>query len=422
MNVVYLDIFSGISGDMFIGAMINLGVDPAALELEIGKLKLPGYHLHTGPEVKQGISGIKFDVHITEEPHEHPHTHDHHHSHGHHHHISPAPHSHPGAHRGIREIREIVRQSALSEWVKTKALAVFQRIAVAEGKIHGISPDEVHFHEVGAIDSIVDIVGACVALEILGKPAVLAGAVVEGTGTVRCAHGTLPLPAPATLEILAQRQISISQCDEPNELITPTGAALLAEFAESFGPMRGLAPKKIGFGLGTRENRTRPNVLRAILCEETAAERTLDWQRDTIAVLETNLDNINPELLGHALARAMDIGALDAFHTPVQMKKNRPGVLFTILCEESRADEFTEFLLRETSALGVRRSVCERRKIERRFATVQTPYGDVTVKIGALNGEVIQRAPEFESCRKLAESTGRTLKEIYAAALAACGR
>jgi uncharacterized protein (TIGR00299 family) protein len=300
--------------------------------------------------------------------------------------------------------------------VKEKAIAVFHRIAVAEGKIHGLPAEKVHFHEVGAVDSIVDIVGACVALEMLGKPKVLASAVVEGTGFVQCAHGRFPIPAPATLEILGGRSIPISQCEEPAELVTPTGAALLAEFAESFGPMQNLAPAKIGFGLGTRDNRTRPNVVRAILGETSSGGATHDWQTDRVAVLETNLDDINAEILGHFVERALADGALDLFHTPVQMKKNRPGVILTILCAEADADKFTELMLKETTAFGVRRHIAERRKLAREFIETQTPFGPVTVKLGKLDGKVIQASPEYEACKKAAESAGVSIKEVYDAA------
>ncbi|WP_237712488.1 nickel pincer cofactor biosynthesis protein LarC [Pedosphaera parvula] len=306
----------------------------------------------------------------------------------------------------------------MSDWVKEKTIAVFQRIAVAEGKIHGLPPEQVHFHEVGAVDSIVDIVGGCIALEMLGKPRVLAGTVVEGFGWINCAHGRFPIPAPATLQILGARGIGVTQCEEPQELVTPTGAAMLAEFAESFGPMQGLVAEKVGFGLGTRDNKTRPNVLRAILGQSsTEAASVNDWETDTIAVLETNLDDINAELLGHFVEKAFSAGALDVFHTPIQMKKNRPGVLLTILCAATEADRFAELMLRETSAFGVRRSIAERRKLRREFVTVKTTYGEVTVKLGKLNGKVVQAAPEYESCKKLAEEQGISLKQVYEAAL-----
>jgi uncharacterized protein (TIGR00299 family) protein len=254
---------------------------------------------------------------------------------------------------------------------------------------------------------------------MLGKPRVLASSVVEGTGWIECAHGRFPIPAPATLAILGARGIALSQCDEPNELVTPTGAALLAEFVEAFGPMREVVAEKIGYGLGTRDNPSRPNALRAVLGESGAKAGAHDWETDTIVVLETNLDDINAEILGNFMEKALAAGALDVFHTAIQMKKNRPGVLLTVLCAEADADKFSELLLRETSAFGVRRYVTERRKLRRGFVTVQTSYGSVTVKVGQLDGKVLQAAPEFESCKKLADQANVPIKEVYDAALRA---
>ena len=558
MKTLYLDIFSGISGDMFIGAMIDLGVDAHEFEHELENLGLHGYHLHVSRQERGAIAGTKFDVHVADcHAHEHSHgevihSHEHgHHSHGHSHdgdehahehgaehhdHLGgeshgphggpllatksgrvelsvfetnvpprfrlyffdehgheakplsekdvtlettregnkrqtfqfkkrgvyleatselPEPHEfdavlkikrgarsekyetefvedhhhHEHAHeeehhhehgRTFADIRRLIESSKLSLWVKEKAVAVFRRVAVAEGKIHGHTPEKVHFHEVGAVDSIVDIVGACVALEMLGKPRVLAASPIEGTGTIRCAHGTFPIPAPATLEILRERKVSFQQCDEPGELITPTGAAILAEFAENFGPMQSITVEKIGYGLGTRQNRTRPNVLRAVLGQELkGSAASLDWETDSVAVLETNLDDINAELLGAFVEKALTAGALDVFHTPVQMKKNRPGVLLSVLCAAPEADKFSELILRETTAFGVRRTVAERRKLRRETKTVKTKYGTVTIKLGHLNQKVIQASPEFESCRKLAESAGVTVREVYEAAIKA---
>ncbi len=432
MKTLYLDIFSGISGDMFIGALIDLGVDAHQLGRELGKLKLDGYHLHVSRQHKSAIEGVKFDVHLAD-------AHDHHHGHGHeHHHEDDHEHGHEHHHehehddhhhddqRTFTQIKKLITGSKLSPWVKRKAVAVFQRIAVAEGKIHGLPPEKVHFHEVGAVDSIVDIVGACIGLELLGKPRVLAAPVTEGTGWVKCAHGRFPIPAPATLAILGARRIGITQCDEPHELVTPTGAALLAEFVESFGLMRGLVAEKIGFGLGTRDNKTRPNVLRAVLGRSkeetfniqhsTPSLQGNDWETDRVAVLETNLDDINAEILGHFVETALAAGALDVFHTPIQMKKNRPGVLLTVLCAEAETDKFSEMILRETTAFGVRRTIAERRKLKREFVTVKTKFGPVTVKLGKLNGKVVQAAPEFESCKKLASQNRVPLKQVYDAA------
>ncbi len=416
MKTLYLDLFSGISGDMFVGALIDLGVEFAALERELTKLGIAGYHAHAERQTKSGLTGIRFAVHL-EDGSDHERSRPHSHAHAH-------PHA-AGPDRDFAQIRQLLERSALSDWVKRKAVAVFRRLAEAEGKIHGVPPDEVHFHEVGAVDSIVDIVGGCIALERLGPPRVLASAVVEGNGWTRCAHGLLPVPAPATLEILGARGVPVTQCDEPNELVTPTGAALLAEFAEDFGPMPGLVIEKIGYGLGSRDNKSRPNVVRACLgraamaAEPAGAESAPGWETDSVAVLETNLDDINPEVLGHFVEAALAAGALDVFHTPVQMKKSRPGVLLTVLCDVADADRFTTMLLRETSTFGVRRTTAERRKLQRQFIEVATPHGRVTVKLGKLGGAVLHAAPEFESCRKLAEQTGVPLKDIYEAAIRA---
>ena len=413
MKTLYLDIFSGISGDMFLGAMIDLGVDASALEAELAKLKLAGYQLHVGRKTKANIEGVKFDVHLLPtKGDEHSHEHGHSHSHSH---DANGGRSHE---RTFSDIRSLINGSALSDWVKEKAVAVFRRVAEAEGKVHGMPPDEVHFHEVGAVDSIVDIVGGCIALELLDKPRVLAAPVTEGTGWVECAHGRFPVPTAATLEILGARGVTVNQCDEPHELVTPTGAALLAEFAESFGLMRGVTPERIGYGLGTRDMLTRPNVLRAVLGQAAIAPegKPLDWERDTVTVIETNLDDINAEHLGHFVETALEAGALDVFHTPIQMKKNRPGVLLTVLCAEADADRFSEMILRETTALGIRRHAADRRKLRREVVTVETPLGQVRVKLGRLNGELVQSAPEYESCREVAAKAGVPLKAVYTAA------
>jgi pyridinium-3,5-bisthiocarboxylic acid mononucleotide nickel chelatase len=411
VKTLYLDIFSGISGDMFLGAMLDLGVGLDALTAELDKVGLHDYHLHASRAKRQEIEGVKFDVHLG---HHHEHGHEHHANHGHHH-----EHEHGHEHgRSYADIAQLIAESGLSDWVKSKSTAVFHRLAVAEGKIHGVPVAQVHFHEVGAVDSIVDTVGACAALEILGKPRVLAGAAVDGTGWIDCAHGRFPIPAPATLEVLAARGVPISQCDEPHELITPTGAALLAELVEAFGPMEGLTPARVGFGVGGRHNRTRPNVLRAIL-GDTAAAAAHDWEIDTVAVLETNLDDASPELVGNFVDQAMAVGALDVCCAPAQMKKNRPGVTLSLLCAPHEADRFSELILRHTSAFGLRRWLAERRKLRREFRTVATPYGEVTLKIGRLDGQVVQAAPEFESCKALAEKAGVPLKVVYEAALAA---
>lgn len=441
MKSLYLDIFSGISGDMFVGAMIDLGVSISSLELAVQNLHLHNVSIIARREVKQGISGIKFDVLAGEKladgasnehsykthHHAHPHNdstkHSHHQQDEHHHnsHTHFEEDHQPHAHHNFRSIKSLLEESHLSDWVKQHSINIFKRIAEAEGKIHNCPVEEVHFHEVGAVDSIVDIVCACVALEELGKPRVISANVVDGFGFIKCAHGQFPIPAPATLEILTARGIQITQTDEPGELVTPTGAALLAEFAESFGPMTGLSPEKIGYGLGSREGKTRPNVLRAILSRSaTDSPKTYDWETDTVSVIEANLDDINPEILGAFIEKAFALGALDVFYTPIQMKKNRPAVLLTLLCPCSKSDDFSELILTETSSFGVRQYTVNRRKLHRTWITVKTQFGEVRIKQGLLNGKVIQCAPEYEDCQKLAREHNVPVKFVYESALKAC--
>lgn len=427
MKTLFLDLCSGISGDMFLGALVDLGADVTELERALRVLPIGGWHIHTGRATKNGLSGTRFEVHLHQVAGLH-----HDHTHGTNHELpenghQPNPtcngsHSHPDtpshARRDARAIRALISACPWPAWVKEKSLAIFQRIAVAEGKIHGCPPDEVHFHEVGAVDSIIDVAGACLALDMLGRPRVAASPVVDGCGWINCAHGRYPVPAPATIEILAARGVPLSQCDEPHELVTPTGAALLAEFAENFGPMPPTIVNRVGYGLGMRDLTGRPNVLRVVLGEESheTKEASRDWETDTIAVLETNLDDTTPEILGHVADQMLASGALDVFFTPVQMKKGRPGILLTLLCAAHDADKFADRILRETSAFGVRRMMADRRKLRRELRTVATPFGDIAIKLGLLNGAVIQIAPEFESCRKAALNSGTPLSEVYAAA------
>ncbi|MEO8439715.1 MAG: nickel pincer cofactor biosynthesis protein LarC [Spartobacteria bacterium] len=389
-RTLYLDCLSGISGDMTVGALCDLGVDPAEIERELGKLSLGTTRLGFERQTRQGISGLKFIV------------------------DGPAPDAH--AHTHYAAIRDAIGASGLSAFVREKSLAIFERIAQAEGKVHGVELAEVAFHEVGAVDSIADIVGACVALEALGSPRVIVSPLREGRGWIECAHGRFPLPAPATLEIL--RGVELELVDEAWESITPTGAAIAREFAESFGVMPRMEIERIGYGIGTRDLEQRPNVLRAILGQ--AAEISPnDLATDTIIEIETNLDDLSPELAGAAMERLLELGALDVTLAPVQMKKNRPGVHLSVLCEPTLEAQIVHLLLTETSAFGVRRSEKRRYKLERRFEKVETPFGGITLKLGLLDGGVVQVAPEFESCRAASARTGQPLRVVYQAALAA---
>lgn len=391
---------------MTVGALCDLGAQPSALEWELGKLELGEYHAHFEKASRQTIHGIQFSVH-DEVTHQHEH-HEHEH-HGHKHH----GHEHG---RSYAEIRELIAASALSDFVKQHAHGIFHRIAVAEGKIHGVPAEQVGFHEVGALDSIADVVCVCAALELLGKPRVLVGPLREGRGWIDCAHGRFPLPAPATAEIL--QGWALEQTDEPFESITPTGAAIVAEFAQSSPLMPPMRIERIGYGIGSRDLPQRPNVLRAIL-GETSEFPAASFATDTVIELETNLDDISAELLGAAVEHLTAAGALDVTLAPLQMKKNRPGVRLSILCHAADESRLVELVLTETSAFGLRRSQKRRYKLDRRFAQVPTPFGEITVKLGLHGSRVVQVAPEFESCRVASERTGEPLRVIYQAAMAA---
>jgi uncharacterized protein (TIGR00299 family) protein len=441
MKVLYLDCFSGASGDMLLGALIDLGVKLSTIEWELGKLELEEhFHLHADREKRQSIEGIKFTAHgagahecAGEKEHKreagkkeatpaHSHAHHDEHGHGHDHvhdHSTDHGHNHDHEHHGgeersFQEIKKLIRDSGLSDFVKERATAIFQRVALVEAKVHGVTPEKVTFHEVGALDSIIDIVGFCVALEKLGQPQVLASPLVDGTGWVECAHGRYPVPTTATLELL--KGIPLTQCDEPHEMITPTGAAILAEFATSFATMQELKVERIGYGLGTRHLESRPNVLRAVLGEQVSAENAIGAERDTVALLETNLDDCTGEVLGAAQEKLFAAGALDVWMQPIQMKKNRPGVLLSVLAEPAKADTLVELILTQTTAFGLRRSTMERTKLRREMKTVTTEYGPVEVKLGYLGKKLAQVAPEFESCRKAAEKNNVAVQKIYEAA------
>ncbi len=397
---------------MTVGALRDAGVEEAVFQEALAALGLAGeMHAHFQRGVRQGISGWKFEVHAHAHDHSSP-------SHSHaapvneetRWHLAGLDHGHTHG-RNFQEIRTLIANSSLSEGVKERSIAVFHRIAVAEGKIHGVPPAEVGFHEVGAVDSIADIVAACAGIEALEIDRVVASRLVEGSGFVDCAHGRFPLPAPATMEILSG--IPVRQIEETGELITPTGAAILAEFATFFGPLPEMRIEKIGYGLGTRDSQPRPNVLRAVvgICAETP-----DAEIDEITQIETNLDDLTPELAGATMERLFAAGALDVFYTAAQMKKNRPGFMLTVLATEETASELARIILTETSAFGVRMDRKRRMKLRREFREVETPYGPVRIKLGFLGDEMVQAAPEYESCREAAKRAGVSVKDVHLAA------
>ena len=403
MRILHFDCFSGIAGDMTVGALRDLGVGEEVFRDAVAALGLGDeIHLHFEREERQGIAGWRFQVHAHDHG-EHSHDHSHGNSHGHGVHVHG---------RTWREIRSLLESSELSPEVRRRSISIFERIAVAEAKIHGVPVEEIGFHEVGAADSIADIVAACAGIEALAPVRVEASPLVEGRGWIECAHGKFPLPAPATLEIL--RGVELRQVDEGVEFLTPTGAAILAEYVTQFGPMSPMRIEKIGYGVGTRDTPPRPNVLRAVL----GAMGTGGIEGDEVVRIETNLDDTTPEIVGEAMRRLLEAGALDVFLTPVQMKKNRPGFLLTVLCESAKTDSLARMVFAETGSLGLRVETVRRMKLRREFREVKTEFGTLRMKLGWLGEELLSRAPEFEDCRKLSEEAGVPLQEVYRAAWA----
>ena len=433
-RILYLDCFAGISGDMFIGALLDCGLDFGFLKAELAKLGVEGYELSLERVDRSGISSAKFDVHLThsqnqvhsqahEQAHQHSHSHTHEHSHSHedghshsHEHNPQSAIRNPQSdHRSLSTIKKLITDSALSAQVKARAHAIFQRIGEAESKIHGIPIEAVHFHEVGAIDSIVDIVGACIGLEALKIEKIISSPLHVGFGTFNCAHGTYPVPGPATTEILIG--VPVYSKDIAGELVTPSGAAIVATLAASFGNLPAMKVEGIGYGAGTRTYPKFPNVLRAIIGE---LEEATDTTPTAITVIEANIDDLNAQVFGHLMDKALAAGALDVFYTPVQMKKNRPGILVTLLCRPEDRTLITELLFRETTTLGVRYRDEQRQVLRREHVTVETEFGKIKIKIArAEDGRIVNYAPEFEDCRVAAEQHQTPLRTVQAAALQA---
>ncbi|HEX4949658.1 MAG TPA: nickel pincer cofactor biosynthesis protein LarC [Blastocatellia bacterium] len=410
MRILYLDCFAGISGDMTIGALLDLGLDFDYLKQELAKLGVEGYDLSLERVDRSGINAAKFDVHLAMPVHvHHHHDHDHHH---HHDHTHEEHHSHD--HRSLATIKHLIAVSALSDQVKQTATAIFERIGEAEAKIHGVDIESVHFHEVGAVDSIVDIVGACIGFEALGIEQIISSPLHVGYGTFTCAHGTYPIPGPAATEIL--RGVPIYANNIEGELVTPTGAAIAATLAQDFVKMPLMRIEKVGYGAGTRVYEKFPNVLRAVLGELEAEDKT----PDTITVIEANLDDLNPQIFGHLMEQALAAGALDVFYTPVQMKKNRPGVLLTLLCATEMREPMMDLIFRETTTLGVRYREERRVILQREFVSVETPFGAITIKVARnQTGQVMNAAPEFADCQAAALKHQVSLREVQLAALKA---
>jgi hypothetical protein len=388
LKILYFDCFSGISGDMILGAMLDAGIDEGLLRRELAKLPIDGYELQITKKQKNGITGTDVDVVL------------HHHEHeaGNHHH----------EHRNLHDIEHIIDASALDDDIKQTAKGIFMRLAQAEAHIHGTSLDQIHFHEVGAVDSIIDITGAAICFHALKPDAVYASPLNVGSGFVKCQHGLLPVPAPAALELL--RGVPIYSTDIAAELVTPTGAAVLSHICRQFGPMPLMNVERIGYGLGKRDLDI-PNALRIIVGEQPSS------RRDEVAVLECNIDDMNPELYGYAMDKLFDSGALDVFYTPIIMKKDRPAVKITVLCRKGDEKKLSDILIKETSTLGVRSYYAERTVLPRHWVNVSTPWGTVRVKAAEYDGGV-KYAPEYEDCARAAHNAGVPLRDIYQFALA----
>jgi uncharacterized protein (TIGR00299 family) protein len=381
MKIAYLDCASGISGDMTLGALIDAGVELEALNVAIGSLGLPGLRLVAEEVRKRGFRATQVTV-----AHEHEH-----------------------AHRHLHHIVEMIDRSRLTDRQKDLARRIFHRLAEAEAKVHGTTVEKVHFHEVGAADSIGDIVGAAVGWDLLGVERIVASPVPTGTGKITIAHGIMSVPAPATAELL--KGIPLAESSIPHELTTPTGAAILATLADSFGPVPAMKIERIGCGAGQRDLDEQPNLLRLLV-----GETVDDVDRDTVWVLETNLDDMSGELIGYTTTRLLDAGALDVYTTAIQMKKNRPGVKLTVLCRASEVETMDAILFAETTTLGVRRWPASRHVLERRPHQVQTAWGLIEGKLGWPPGGKPRFAPEYESCRALAAQHGVPLHVVYEAA------
>lgn len=416
-RILYFDCFAGISGDMSIGALVDLGLDPSAVSDEIAKLGVKGYDIEIKKVERFSINGT--DVKITlngdvECIHEHGES-GHDHSHGHVHENNS--HHHGEKERSLADISHIIRSSGIVEKAKDLSIAVFTEIARAEAAVHGKRIDEIHFHEVGAIDSIVDIVGTAICIDMLKVDRIFCSPVHEGQGFINCRHGRLPVPVPAVIKMLGGSGISIIQEDIQAELVTPTGFGILKTISESCGRMPEMLVESVGYGFGKTET-GRLNALRVILgtsaekAERSDQSRAADKIRDRVILMETNIDNTTGETLGYTMERLMKAGALDVYFTPIHMKKNRPAVILSVLCKTEDTEEISDIIFMETSTIGIRVQELDRITLNREIRTVKTELGEVRVKLVNVSGlERVQ--PEYQDCAKLAERNNLSLNEVY---------
>lgn len=385
MNLAYFDCFSGISGDMTLGALIDAGCDVSHLRKELRSLQVSGWELTAERVWKNGMAATYAKVKT--EDHE--------------------------KHRSLSEILEILNKSQLAPQVRDRAGAIFEKLGEAEARVHDVPLEKIHFHEVGAVDAIVDIVGACIAFNALGVDKFACSPLNVGGGTARMAHGVLPVPAPATANLLQGKPTYSNGVQR--ELVTPTGAAMVATLCDSFGPQPSMTVSAIGYGAGTADLEGQPNVLRVMIGE--SAEKVVPGYHEEISVIEANLDDMNPQIYGYFLEKALAAGALDVYTTPVQMKKNRPGTLLTVLCKPSDTDALTSMIFAETTTFGVRTTRAQRHILPREHVSVSTTFGEVRIKLSRVNGRILQVSPEFDDCRKLAVEKNVPLQQVINEAL-----
>jgi pyridinium-3,5-bisthiocarboxylic acid mononucleotide nickel chelatase len=391
MRLAYLDCSSGISGDMFLAALLDAGVELDRLRAELAKIELGPYEFTQSRVMRKGLAGNHVEI--------------------------VAPGKQP--HRHLSHIEKLIGEAALDEAVKRKALQVFRRLGEAEARLHNQPIEKMHFHEVGAVDAILDIVGVCLGLAMLGNPEVVCSPLNVGGGRVEAAHGTLPVPAPATAELL--KGIPVYSTGVESELVTPTGAALVSILATGFGPVPAMKVERIGYGAGTTDLPGHPNIARLMLGEKTEGAGTASGGAgdETVLVIEANIDDMNPQLYGHFAEKALAAGALDVTCSPLQMKKNRPSLLVSVISKPELESVLTRLLFKETTTIGVRITQARRKVLDREKVTVETPYGLVKMKVARLDGKILNAAPEFEDCRRLAGEKSVPLKEVMLAAQAA---
>ncbi len=391
MKTLYFDCFAGASGNMILGALIALGVDENKLIEQIKLLDAADFEIEFKTVDKSGIAAVHADVKV---PHEH-------------------------AHRHLSTIEKIINDSRLSDKIKRRSIEIFTRLAEAEAKVHGISIEKVHFHEVGAMDAIIDVVGACVGFEILGVEKFVCSRIHVGSGFAKMAHGTFPIPPPAVAELL--KDIPIYSTEIEGELITPTGAAIISTVCNSYGPIPEMRTEQIAYGAGTREYQDFPNVLRLMIGEVQSSKFKVqgslqtDNQQlitDNLLLIETNIDDLSPEILGLVLEKAFEIGALDCWFTAIQMKKNRPATKLSILCKSDEKEKFLELIFKETTTLGVRVSFVERNCLPREIVRVETKFGAIDVKVAKSGEKIMNAKPEFEQVKEIANKAGVSVRRI----------